>query len=590
MSLHCRPQPRTAIASLLWNGQEPLGGHAKQIAAARDELGRINIFYVGTNDKIYQNFQSQPNGVLWIGEQEFSRDKAKQVLLVQDEFDRLNLFYIGTNNHLYQNVQINAAENIWSGDVEWSETAKQAFVILDQSGSLHVAFVDTHGALFRKLQDDPSTNHWLAAVAFGDTGVKQVCLALGLRDGLHAIYIGDKSAILRRSQIDAVNDTWSAATAFSEASARQVSSLADDAGNLHIFYAGTDGHLYHDWQIDAANDAWQGKTAFGKDKGKQIVAGATPLFGLETFFVGSNDGLYHNFEVSFTNLPNNANWNGSGRMPADFDKSASAQQVAVAQNEDNRLEIIYVGTNSDIYHDWEIVPPNDFSSSFNQILGNNCATLQGVSVTISVDEDIVADYESGPDQGFSFQLNAYSVSGSKCVWQQYVIGLHGKELGGSINNWFNVKHYVVDDNFSLISMPEAKIPAGYNLTISLANDAIGNVSGATLVVVDNAGNEVVNVTKTLRHLGVSEADMAPIIGFELNLVGPYNGQQVILLSGSGTFTYSAATPLIPGGAVPPCGAAQIWTGERSNTLYSTMPAKGALSLTQSFTITPTEPL
>ena|ERR1700677_573843 len=106
-----------------WNSQMPLGGQGKQIAAAQDRLGRLQLFYVGTNNHILQNFQLQPNGVLWNGELAFSNYKANQVLLVQDVNQQLNLFYIGSDHHIHQNTQIDAASNTWSGDITWVETA-----------------------------------------------------------------------------------------------------------------------------------------------------------------------------------------------------------------------------------------------------------------------------------------------------------------------------------------------------------------------------------------------------------------------------------------------------------------------------------
>jgi hypothetical protein len=44
-------------------------------------------------------------------------------------------------------------------------------------------------------------------------------------------------------------------------------------------------------------------------------------------------------------------WTGETRFPKD-----SANQIAVAQNADGRLEIFYVGTNNDLYHNWQMQP------------------------------------------------------------------------------------------------------------------------------------------------------------------------------------------------------------------------------------------
>jgi hypothetical protein len=42
-------------------------------------------------------------------------------------------------------------------------------------------------------------------------------------------------------------------------------------------------------------------------------------------------------------------------MPgASAQQGANAQQIAIAQNADGRMEIFYVGTNNVIYHNWQV--------------------------------------------------------------------------------------------------------------------------------------------------------------------------------------------------------------------------------------------
>jgi hypothetical protein len=41
---------------------------AKQICVGQNQDGRLEIFYVGTNDRIYHNWQTTPNGNNWNGE------------------------------------------------------------------------------------------------------------------------------------------------------------------------------------------------------------------------------------------------------------------------------------------------------------------------------------------------------------------------------------------------------------------------------------------------------------------------------------------------------------------------------------------
>src|SRR5208283_4364601 len=146
--------------------------------------------------------------------------------------------------------------------------------------------------------------------------------------------------------------------------------------------------------------------------------------------------------------------------------------------------------------------------------------------------------------GFGFQLNAYSPKNEKSAWQQYVMAVFGTEIVGAVDNWPVTGNNIINDFFNLTKTTNNTIPAGYKLKIILQNDNNGNVTGALYVVIDNNGNTLANVTTTLTSIsGVNSTDLAPIVAFELNLVGPVNGESAVLSSGAGTILYSASTIL-----------------------------------------------
>jgi len=83
---------------------------------------------------------------------------------------------------------------------------------------------------------------------------------------------------------------------------------------------------------------------------------------------------------------------------------------------------------------------------------------------------------------------------------------------------------------------------------------------------------------------VNSTDIAPIIAFELNLVGPVNAEGAVLSSGAGTFTYTATTPLTPLTSEPVCAESGYITAETANSSYGTLPGQASVSLTQSFSV------
>jgi hypothetical protein len=218
-------------------------------------------------------------------------------------------------------------------------------------------------------------------------------------------------------------------------------------------------------------------------------------------------------------------------------------------------------------------PAAGLGSNSNYILASDCNPLTGLWVTIEVTEDIVWQSASGSTEGFGFQLNAYSPSGGQCAYQQYVIYLNGTEVMGGIDNWPVSGNNIINDFFPLASLPAVTLPAGYVLQISLQNDNDGNVVAATYDVIDNQGNVLANVTQDLLSLGnVTSADLAPITAFELDFVGPVNGESAVLSSGSGWFGYNATSPLTVLNQEPSCVETGAVTAETTNSSYSWMPA------------------
>jgi len=166
------------------------------------------------------------------------------------------------------------------------------------------------------------------------------------------------------------------------------------------------------------------------------------------------------------------------------------------------------------------VPSGGLKGSSNYLLYSACNPVTDLSVTIEITESIVADC------GFSFQLNGNSPLGANCYWQQYVIAFDPTSgpqptLSGSINNWATDKNGAWIEPPPWFTFPgeSPTLPAGYQLTIRLSNDASGNITSVTFTVVDNQGN----VKSQVNPLPVNSA-LAPIYSFSLVFVGKTNAE------------------------------------------------------------------
>jgi len=136
------------------------------------------------------------------------------------------------------------------------------------------------------------------------------------------------------------------------------------------------------------------------------------------------------------------------------------------------------------------------------------------------------------------------------------------------------------------------LPAG-TYEIILGNDASGNVNSVAWVV---NGVKYTPTPPTIPALlvanGLSANDVAPIIAFTLNLVGPVNGESAVLTSGAGLITYSASSPLTVTNQEPAACIEDItgFTCERATSSYGQLPANPANPFSQTFAVSATTPL
>jgi hypothetical protein len=301
-------------------------------------------------------------------------------------------------------------------------------------------------------------------------------------------------------------------------------------------------------------------------------------------------------------------WNGPEKIgPAGIANPgcalAASQQFGLPQTDvflvdkNGRLNIFWVDNagawNGPLLRADPVAPPAaGLGSNSNYILFNNCNPVLGLEITINVTQDIVCQSASGPTTGFGFQLNCYSPKNETSAWQQYVVALFSSELIGAVDNWPVSGPNIINDFFNLTGTPNAnRLPAGWQIRISLQNDGHGNITGASYVVIDNLGNTKANVTKTLTSIsGVTAADIAPITAFELNLVGPVNGESAVLSSGAGMIVYSASSPLTVLNVEPSCTESGYITAETANSFYGELSGSPSTVFTQSFAVSGETPM
>jgi hypothetical protein len=218
---------------------------------------------------------------------------------------------------------------------------------------------------------------------------------------------------------------------------------------------------------------------------------------------------------------------------------------------------------------------------------SECTPVTDLSVTIEITQDV-----NLAGSGLSIQLNGNSPKDANPKWQQYCIGYSadGGQISATIENWIAPKQ--INETFPLLTLPGTSptLPAGYQFTIGLSNDASGNIAGATFTVVDNRGNLTSSGLIELTHLqtegggSVTPAMLAPFYAFQLVIVGKDDGDYIYLSSGAGAIIYSATSPLMAATGRPTC-AAFGGTIESSNSAYGELPEGSSTEIVQPFSTT-----
>lgn len=251
------------------------------------------------------------------------------------------------------------------------------------------------------------------------------------------------------------------------------------------------------------------------------------------------------------------------------------------------------------------LPAKGLKGNSSYIFQNSCGDLVGVTIEIDVNTEIGG---SGPGYaGFGFQLNCWSQGVTDVnAWQQFalVIGFGSPpstNITAFANSWpYNWDGSASDDTINdpqtLAPLSSLTLAAGYHLSIQLTNQSPGNqVTSAIFGGHDNLGNSFTPVTITVQGQSdqqggtISASQLAPIVAFQVLLIGPDDGIDTNLTSGQGKMTISADADFIATNALPTGGcwsfdSGLTGSGENSNVTYTELPAAPSQTFVQYFSV------
>jgi hypothetical protein len=384
---------------------------------------------------------------------------------------------------------------------------------------------------------------------------------------------------------------------------------------IDVFGVGEDGDMLHNW-FDVGSP-WQPHwKSLGGMNFVSAPAAVAPeedrlqVFAMQSFLFEANPPAM--YRMSWEGQYWAPEWEELPSLVPLLEGGPFASAPTVVSRAPLLLEVFGVGDDGALHHnslgdvawepEWGLLPgpvtapfmqgpraptPHKFGSFANYLLASDCKNLRDVSVSIEITEDLVGS------NGFSFQLNANSPKQKhgqqfKSAWQQYVVVVTDDSLRLTIQLWEAPKIPVIKEWFNEggLGLPVNTLRAGVTVTIALENDADGNVTGVTFSWGFQESFEskyiVLTELETVTGNPVTLEDLAPIVAFELDIVGP-DEELFTQLSGAGTIRYSASTALTPLHELPSqCVETGTTTAEKSNSVYGTLPLLQSRVFTQPF--------
>jgi len=327
------PSDHPYVLADLWFPQH-LCSRGDRLAACPNEDGRLEVFYIAGDGKLWHSWQTSPGGT-WAGGMLGS--SAKQVAVGRNQDGRLEVFYIGLDDVIYHNWQVGGGA--WSGETGMDGWAKQIAVGQNPDGRLEVLYIGTDDKLYHFWQLTPS-GAWSNEAVLGGMA-KQLAVANNQAGRIEICYVGTDGQLYHNWKTGP--DTWYGEMALG-GPAQEIAVGQNSDERLELVYTAADSGLHHNWHVIPCG-AWSSALPLG-GAAKRLALARNLNGALELFYIGTDDRLYHNWQLG----PAGGGWSGQHLL------GGSAKRLAVARNQDGRLEVFYFGTDGKLYHNWQQSP------------------------------------------------------------------------------------------------------------------------------------------------------------------------------------------------------------------------------------------
>ena len=277
-----------------WNGEVDLKGRAKEMCSLVNRDQRMEIFYIGADDDaIYYNRQIVSDPRAWLGQTYLGGriSYGKHLACVKNDDGHMVLFYIGTDNNIYINWQEYHSRDGWHGEAQLPGQARQITAAVNKDGRLEIFYIGMENQIVHNFQK-PDKNWYGEDFLRGQASeTSQISAVLDQEGFLHIFYIGANNSICHNRQTPAGG--WEGETVLGVQAKQLAAADLNKDGQLEIFYIGMDDEIFHNFQ--RPDKTWYGEEPIGGEA-KQIITLNNQSGRLEIFYIGTDNGLYHNWK------------------------------------------------------------------------------------------------------------------------------------------------------------------------------------------------------------------------------------------------------------------------------------------------------
>jgi hypothetical protein len=315
---------QTTTAGTSWLGERLMGQNenrfkdvkqAQRIVSARDSNGRVQMFFIGLSGTLYRMGQTAATtgsgtAVNWTDPTYLgaSWNAGKEIAVVNNDDLSLEVFYIGTDNKLYHNWQ-NGPSGSWNGESmvgSTSKYAKQFTALRHSDGHIEVYYIGVDDVVYHTWRNGNQANGtWTSESPLGSSSNKgkRITAARNQDNHVEVFYIGTDDT-LYHMWWQFTPGAWTSEQVLGSSSdkAKRLAVETNQDGRLELVYISTNNTLYHNYQT-SPNGGWSGQGLLGtaSNAGLELATGRDANGKIEVIYVGTDNKLYHNHQGSANN-------------------------------------------------------------------------------------------------------------------------------------------------------------------------------------------------------------------------------------------------------------------------------------------------